>query len=211
MPRIHLAATLLTAVLVATARPASAETAEAALCRSNPAFAPDVMREVVAEQLSRDHDPSLDATTPDKLAAEAVEQGVADCAADMRRDGALYAVLAGLAPEDRAAGWDAYNTACGDRHAAKGDCVRAELASVQALRRMIAHDTPPGARAIAETCNLVLRSNPPMADWRECVDLGLAAHASRERAAACKLSVTWHVARTGAEAGRTVSDCLRKG
>ena len=202
------AAFLAALTLATTAR---AEGPEATLCRDNPAYSLTVMREVITEQLSRDHDPSLDNTPPDKLAAAAVEQGVADCVADMRRDVTLYNSIAGLSEQDRAPGWDAYNTACGDRHVSKGDCVRAEVASVQAIRRMVAHDTPKGARAIAETCDLVLQSNPPMADWRECVDLGLAAHASPEAAARCKLGVSWHTAKTGAEAGRIVGACLRGG
>ncbi|MGG2329536.1 hypothetical protein ACE40V_24600, partial [Salmonella enterica] len=81
------------------------------------------------------------------------------------------------------------------------DCVKAEIGSQQALRLMLASDKPPGAKAIAQTCELVLQADPAMADWRECVDVALAEHATPQAADACKLSVTWHATKNGAEAG----------
>ncbi len=183
----------------------------ASLCASNPAYSPEVMRSVVDAQLSKDHDPSLDSAPPDQIATEAVGQGIADCAAEMRRDPGLYSVLAALPEDERASGWDAYNTACDSHVGSKGACVTAEVDSMRALKRMVATNSPPGARTLVQTCQLVLKGAPAMADWRECVDQGLKAHAAPDRAAACKLSLPWHLARTGAEAGQRLNACLRGG
>ena len=60
--------------------------AAARLCRLNPAYSLSVMRAVVDAQLAKDHDPSLDASPPDDIAAQAVEQGVAECATALRAD-----------------------------------------------------------------------------------------------------------------------------
>jgi len=190
---------------------AAADDAAAAICRSNPAYSLPVMRSVLDSQLSKDHDPALDAEPPDQMAAEAVEQGVADCAAELRRTPGIYQVMAGLSGSELAVGWDAYNTACDSHAASKADCIKAEVGSVQALKRMAATDKPAGAKALVETCELVLQTDPPMAEWRSCVDQALAVHASAEAAARCKTSVTWHIAKTGAEAAQPIVQCLRRG
>jgi hypothetical protein len=106
-------------------------------------------------------------------------------------------------------GWDAYNTTCDDRKASKAACIKAEIGSAQALRRMAQKDQPPGAKALVQACQLVLTSDLAMSEWRLCVDQGLAVHASPAKAAQCKTSVTWHVAKTGAAAGNEVAACLR--
>jgi hypothetical protein len=190
---------------------AASPTPEMMLCATNPAYSASVMRSVLESQLQRDHDPSLDSTPPDQLAEQAVEQGISECAEAMRKDATIYAALYPLASDERTIGWDAYNTACNDRVGSKGACITAEVGSVRALKRMAAADTPPGARALVQACQLVLKTDPAMADWRACVDQGLAVHAPPAKASACKLSVNWHVARTGAEAGRLVTACLRGG
>lgn len=194
-----------------TAARAAPPDAESMLCATNPAYSLQVMQSVVNAQLARDHDPSLDDAPPDQIARQAVQQGIIDCAKEMQRDPALYRVLSGLAFDERAIGWDAYNTACDDRHQSKGDCVMAEVGASRALKRMVASNNPAGSRALVQACQLVMRGTPPMTDWRECVDAGLATHAAPARAEACKLSVQWHVAKTGAEAGRLLGACLRGG
>ncbi len=183
----------------------------AALCRSNPAFSVTVMRSVLDAQLSKDHDPALDADPPDQMAAEAVEQGVADCAKELKRDPSIYQAMAGLGGSELSIAWDAYNTACDTHAASKAACIKAEVGSVRALKRMAATDRPAGAKALVQTCELVLQTDPAMAEWRVCVDEALAAHATPEAAARCKTSVTWHVAKTGAEAAQTIRQCLRQG
>jgi hypothetical protein len=74
---------------------------------------------------------------------------------------------------------------------------------------MAQKDQPPGAKALVQACQLVLTSDLAMSEWRLCVDQGLAVHASPAKAAQCKTSVTWHVAKTGAAAGNEVAACLR--
>jgi len=198
--------------LAAYATPAvAADDVAASICRGNPAYSLAVMRSVLESQLSKDHDPALDAEPPDQMAAEAVEQGVADCAAELRRDPAIYQVMSGLGGNDLAIGWDAYNTACDTHTRSKADCIKAEVGSVRALKRMVATDQPAGAKALVETCELVLQTDPAMAEWRVCVDQTLAVHASAGAAARCKTSVTWHVAKTGAEAAQPIVACLRRG
>ena len=184
--------------------------AAASLCRTNPAYSAAVMRSVLLAQLQKDHDPALDAEPPDQMAAEASEQGVKDCATELRREPSIYKALAPLSGSDLPVGWDAYNTACSDHSQTKADCIKAEVGSVRALKRMMATDQPPGAKALVESCELVLQSDPAMADWRECVDTALAAHADPGRAAHCKTSVAWHVAKTGAEAGTILRTCLQR-
>jgi hypothetical protein len=192
-------------------RPAvAADDAAATLCRTNPAYSVQVMRAVLESQLQKDHDPSLDAEPPDQLAAEAVEQGVTDCAEVLRHDPTIYQALAALNPQDLQIGWDAFNTACDDRSSSKTACIKAEVASVRALKKMAVTNQPPGAKALVETCELVMQADPPMAEWRECVDQALAVHASPDQAAHCKTSVTWHTAKTGAEAARVIVPCLRQ-
>jgi hypothetical protein len=181
------------------------------LCATNPAYSPTVMRAVLQEQLQRDHDPALDATPPDQLAEQAVEQGISECADAMAKDPSIYTALSSTTDDERTFGWDAYNTACNDRAVSKGACITAEIGSVRALKHMAATNTPPGARALVQTCQLVLKTDPAMADWRSCVDQALAVHAAPEKAAACKLSVNWHTAKTGAQAGQIVAACLRGG
>ncbi len=189
----------------------AADDAETTLCRSNPAYSIEVMRNVLQAQLQKDHDPALDAESPDQMADEAVEQGVKDCAADLQRNPAIYKALAPLTGNDLPVGWDAYNTACSDRNVSKAACIAAEVGSVRALKRMMVTDQPPGAKALVESCELVLTADPPMADWRECVDTALAAHADADRARQCKTAVAWHVAKTGVEAGKILRGCLGKG
>jgi hypothetical protein len=182
-----------------------------ALCATNPAYSITVMRSVLDAQLQRDHDPSLDSASPDELAQQAVAQGITECSDAMHKDPSIYGALASLPVLERQIGWDAYNTACSDRTASKGACITAEVGSVQALKHLAAANTPPGARALVQACELILKTDPAMADWRECVDEGLRVHASADKAAACKLSVNWHVAKTGVEAGKVITQCLRGG
>ena len=186
------------------------EDAATILCRSNPAYGVDIMRGVLEAQLQKDHDPALDAQPPAQMAVEASEQGIKDCAAELQAHPAIFQALVTLSGSELEVGWDAYNSACGDRGGSKADCIKSEVGSVRALKRMIATDTPPGAKTLVETCELVLQSEPSMADWRECVDLGLAAHAAADRATRCKTIVPWHGARTGAEAGKIVAACLSR-
>jgi hypothetical protein len=190
------------------AAPALAGAAEA-LCAKNPAYAPSIMLAIVREQLARDHDPSLDADTPEVLADKATAQGVAECAAEMRADPSIAPALSGLNEADQSVGWDAYNTACADHHASKGQCISAEVGAAHALKRMMASNTPPGARTLVQACALVMQTDPAMAEWRQCVDQTLAVHASEDAAKRCKLSANWHVARSGSDAGRALAACLQ--
>ena len=179
------------------------------LCATNPAFSLSIMQSIIEAQLQKDHDPSLDAASPEQLAQQALDQGIGECATALRRDPDLMAALSALKGGEVVIGWDAYNTACDDRSRTKGDCIRAEVGAAHALKHMMTTDQPPGAKTLVETCQLVLQTDPTMTAWRECVDLGLAAHASNADARRCKLSVTWHSAKTGAEAGAQVAQCLR--
>jgi hypothetical protein len=198
------------ACMAVVAPPAAAEDAAATLCRSNPAYGVDVMRGVLEAQLEKDHDPALDEQPPAQMAVEASEQGIKECGADLAAHPAIFQALVMLRGTDLEVGWDAYNTACADRAASKADCIKAEVGSVRALKKMMATNTPPGSKALVETCELVLQSEPAMADWRECVDLALAAHAAPERAVTCKTNVPWHVAKTGAQAGKILAACLSR-
>ncbi len=191
------------------AAPALAGEAET-LCARNPAYTPAIMLAIVREQLSRDHDPALDADTPEHLAEQATAQGIAECAAEVRADPSIAAALSGLAEADQSVGWDAYNTACADHRASRGQCITAEVGAARALKRMMAANTPPGARTLVQACALVLQTDPAMAEWRSCVDQTLAVHASEDAAKRCKLSASWHVAKTGADAGRVIAECLRR-
>jgi hypothetical protein len=120
-------------------------------------------------------------------------------------------VLQSFSGADREMAWDAFNTSCADHAASRADCIRAEVGSVRALKHMVAKDDPPGAKALVETCQLVLKPDPPMADWRECVDLALATHAGRGTAERCKTSVAWHTTTSGADAGHLLAACLNAG
>ena len=180
------------------------------LCAKNPAYAPRIMLAIVREQLARDHDPALDADTPEVLADKASAQGIAECAAEMRADPSIVPALSGLSEADQSVGWDAYNTACSDHHASKGQCITAEVGADQALKRMMKTNSPPGAKALVQACALVMQTDPAMAEWRQCVDQGLAVHASEDAARRCKLSANWHVAKTGSEAGRVLAACLSR-
>ena len=191
------------------AAPAMAGPAET-LCAGNPAFSEHVMLVIVQEQLQHDHDPALDADTPEKLAEKAAAQGIAECAADLRADPSISAALSGLDAADLQVGWDAYNTACADHKASRGACITAEVASSRALKRMVRTNTPPGSKSLVQTCELVMQTDPVMAEWRRCVDIGLAVHATAEKALACKTSVAWHTAKTGDEAGHLVAACLQR-
>ncbi len=195
--------------LAVTAGPAMAEDALSALCRTNPAYSPAVMRAVLAAQLQRDHDDALDAEPPDQLAAEAVAQGVKECAEALGRDPKLAGVLAGFGGADQKVAWDAYNISCADHVGTTAECVAAEVGSVRALKRMASQDQPPGAQALVQSCELIMTADPPMADWRQCVDQGLAVHASKDAAVRCKTSVNWHVTKSGLEAGHILAACLR--
>jgi hypothetical protein len=181
------------------------------LCSTNPAFSRGVMLEIVQEQLARDHDPALDADTPDKLADQAVAQGISECAAEMRADPSIPAAFAGLSGKDREVAWDAYNTACADHRSSKGACIQAEIGAADALKRMVSRNTPPGARSLVQTCQLVMKDDPAMVEWRICVDTALAVHASPAVVETCKVRVNYHVAKTGADAGRVVAACLKAG
>ena len=209
---MRVAVLLVLAVGVAVCAPgarARAEDSVTVLCRSNPAYSADVMKNVLQAQLEKDHDAALDAEPPDQMAAEAAEQGVKDCATELQANQPLYQTLSVLSGADLQVGWDAFNTACADHSASKAACVKAEVGSVRALKRMVATNQPPGAKNLVETCELVLKTDPPMSDWRECVDTALSVHASAESAARCKISVPWHNARTGVEAGVVMRDCLK--
>lgn len=197
----------------ATAQPAfaAAPLTPETVCASNPAYSASVMLGIVQEQLSKDHDSSLDQEPPDKLAAEAATQGISDCATEMRGDPATYKSIAGLTGPDLFVGWDAYNTSCADRKGTKGECIHAEVAAARALKHMATTNQPPGSKALVQTCELVMKTNPAMSEWRECVDRALAVHAPEPVATKCKMSVAWHTARTGTEAGRAVADCLKGG
>ncbi len=194
------------------AGPACAQSADnMAICATNPAYGPDVMRSVLNAQLQRDHDEALDAEPPEQMAREAAALGIKECAADLTAHPAIGQVLAGLVTIDQQVAWDAYNTTCSDHGATKAACMKAEVGSAQALRRMSKTNDPAGSRALVSACQLVLTSDFAMVEWRTCVDAGLAVHASPARAAQCKTSVNWHVAKTGAQAGGIVAGCLRQG
>ncbi len=179
-----------------------------ALCRTNPANSPNVMRAIVEAQLAQDHDPSLDSETPSDLAAAAVTAGVEDCAHDLAADTAATTAIAGAGPL-QAIAWDAWNTTCADRKPSRGDCINAELGAAKAIRHMSATDQPPGSKAIAETCELLMQPDPALAEWRECIDIGLSAKAPPEDAKRCKLAVTWHSTKSGADAGAALGACLK--
>ena len=199
------------ALLLAATAAQAADDAATRVCRTNPAFTSSVMQSVLQAQLEKDHDPALDAESPDQLAAEATEQGVSDCAVELRRDPGILTVMTGLTGYELQVAWDAFNISCTDHKASKAECIRAEVGSVRALKRMVATDKPTGAKALVEACELVLQSDPTMAEWRSCVDQTLAMHASADTAAKCKLSVSWHTARTGAEAASAIGKCLKGG
>ena len=186
-------------------------TALMATCATNPAYAPDIMRTVLNAQLQKDHDEALDAEPPAQMANEAAALGIKECAADLAAHPAIGQVLAGLALGDQQVAWDAYNTTCSDHGATKAACMKAEVGSAQALRRMSRTNDPVGSRALVAACQLVLKSDFAMVEWRLCVDTGLAVHATPARDAACKISVNWHAAKTGAQAGAIVAACLKQG
>jgi hypothetical protein len=204
-------AAFLGCVLLCAPHAADAEDAAVTLCRSNPAYALNVIQQIVAAQLERDHDPALDTEPPDQMAAGAVELGVKECADVLHKDAATQQVLASLSGSDQQVAWDAFNTSCSDHVASRAACIRAEVGSVHALKHMTARDDPPGSKALVEACALVLKPDPAMADWRECVDDALAAHADRAAANRCKTSVPWHVTTSGADAGHTLARCLGGG
>ena len=202
---------LLPLVLFACTAPAAAwaQNPVVTLCATNPAYGQEVMRSVLDAQLSKDHDPALDAEPPEQMAAETAQLGIKECAADLTAHPAIIQVFTGLSVIDRIVAWDAYNTSCGDHKATKAECMKAEVGSAQALRHMSLADTPPGARALVQACQLVMTSDLAMVEWRLCVDQGLAVHATPAKAVQCKTSVNWHVAKTGAEAGAEVARCLK--
>jgi hypothetical protein len=187
---------------------ARAEDAAATLCRTNPANSLTVIQGIVNAQLQRDHDPALDTEPPDQMAAGAVELGVKQCADILRSDPSTHQALSSYTGTDLQVAWDAFNTSCANHIASRSACIRAEVASTQALRRMTQHDDPPGSKAMVEACELILKPDPAMADWRECVDQALATHAGRPAANRCKTSVAWHVTSSGADAGRELAGCL---
>ena len=203
--------TLLLAIAAPPAACAAAPLTPETVCASNPAYSASVMLGIVQEELTKDHDASLDQEAPDKLAAEAATQGISDCAMEMRSDQATYQSIAGLTGPDLFVGWDAYNTSCADRKGTKGACIHAEVAAARALKHMATTNQPPGSKALVQTCELVMKTNPAMSEWRECVDHALAVHAPEPVAVKCKMSVSWHTAKTGMEAGRAVADCLKSG
>ena len=202
MKRLLLVATLLTTQ-------AHADDATT-LCATNPAYTRQVMLEIVQAQLLRDHDPALDADTPDHLADQATAQGISECAAELRADPSIAAALADTDKADRSIAWDAYNTACADHKASRGACIAAETGAAKALKHLMAPGSPPAAKTLVQACQLILQPDLPMTDWRQCVDQALALHPTQDRAAECKLSANWHVSHTGAEAGAALAACLRK-
>ncbi len=181
------------------------------LCAQNPAYSLSIMLKIVQSQLEGDHDPGLDADTPENIAKQAQAQGIAECAAEVRRDPSIPAAFAGLSGADQPVAWDAYNTTCADHRASRGACISSEVQSDKALKKMIATDKPEAAKVLVQTCELVLQTDPALAEWRACVDEGLALHPSESAAKRCKLSATWHVAKTGVEAGAIIVACLRGG
>ncbi len=189
------------------ATPALASEAET-VCATNPVYSRSIMLSVVQSQLQRDHDAALDTDTPDHLATRAMAQGIAECAAGLRADPSIASAFAGLDKHDLSVAWDAYNTACADRKASRGACVTAEVGAAKAIKRLMSAGSPLVARTLVQACELVLQPDPAMADWRQCVDVSLAAHPTPERAAQCKLSANWHVAKTGADAGASLVACL---
>ena len=189
---------------------ANAQNAVIQLCATNPAYGQDVMRSVLEAQLAKDHDPALDAEPPEQMAAETAQLGIKQCAADLTAHPAIIQAMTGLNSTDMQVAWDAYNTSCDDHKASKAECVKAEVGSAQALRHMSRSDNPPGSKALVQACQLVMTSDLAMVEWRICVDKGLAVHAAPDKAARCKTSVNWHVARTGAAAGDEVAACLRR-
>ena len=201
---------LLPVMILMLAGSAQAEDAATSLCRLNPAYAVGTMRAVIDEELKTAHDPSLDETPPDQLAQQASDQGVADCGKELAANKPLYDVLAALTPDRQVIGWDAFNVACANHSTSKADCVRAEVSSDAALRRMGSSNHPPGAKALIETCQLVLPPTVAMAEWRACVDTALLEHSPEEIVDGCKTGVPWHSAATGAEAGKLIVACLRK-
>ncbi len=201
---------ILVLLVLLAAGPAWAETAES-LCSSNPAFSPDVMLRVVQVELQGDHDPALDADTPEHIASQASTQGISECASEMRNDPSIAGALGALKGADLEAGWDAYNTACADRKVSRGACISAEVDAGKALKQMTKDDEPTGAKSLVQTCQLVMKADRGNSEWKQCVDMGLAAHASGSAARRCKLSATWHVAGSGAEAGGIIANCLRGG
>ncbi len=214
LPCYHPRMTRLALTLLLTAWPlwhvnAQAADPQSALCATNPAYSLPLMQSIIEAQLQKDHDPSLDAAPPEQLAQQALDQGISECATSLRQDPGMMAALAALKGADVTIGWDAYNTACDDRRVSKGDCIRSEVAAAHALKHMMATNQPPGAKTLVEACQLVLQTDPTMTDWRQCVDLSLAVHATPGDAKRCKLSLTWHSAKTGADAGALVAQCLR--
>jgi hypothetical protein len=202
---------LLPLMLLLPAIPAAAQpNAVVQLCATNPAYSQDVMRSVLDAQLQRDHDPALDSKPPEEMAAETAQLGIQDCAKDLTANPGIIQALTGLSQTDMQVAWDAYNTNCDDRRASKAECMKAEVGSAQALRHMVKTDQPDGARALVQACQLVLVSDLAMTEWRLCVDQGLAVHAPPAKAAQCKTSVNWHVAKTGQQAGAEVASCLRR-
>lgn len=179
-----------------------------ALCAQNPAFGVDIMRSVIEEQRRSGQNPDLDQADPDRLARQAADRGIADCAADMAREPALFDTLAAQTGTDATIGWDAFNVACASHAGSMAACITAEISSARALKRMSAGNRPPGATALVETCALVLPQTPPMAEWRACVDIALSVRAPEAAALACKTNVPWHSASNGAAAGRIVAACL---
>jgi D-alanyl-D-alanine carboxypeptidase len=201
---------ILVFLVLLAAGPAWAETADS-LCSSNPAFAPDVMLRVVQVELQGDHDPSLDADTPEHIASQASTQGIAECAAEVRTDPSIASALGAMKGADLQAGWDAYNTVCTDKRVSRGACISAEVNAGKALKQMTKDDEPAGAKTLVQTCTLVMKADRGNAEWKQCVDMGLAVRASGSAAKRCKMSATWHVAETGAQAGEIIANCLRGG
>jgi hypothetical protein len=180
-------------------------------CAGDPAFRPDAVRAVIGQELAREHDPALDDQTPEQILEGTISTGITECVRTLHRDPSIYAAIDLPDPIDRSIAWDAYNSACGDRVAARGACIVAEVAAQHALKRMSTRNVPPGARALVQACELVLVPQPPLAEWRECVDMGLANRAPPARAEACKLKLPWHTAHSGKEAGQLVQACIGKG
>ena len=190
------------------ARPAADP--QSLICATNPAYSLTIMRTVIDEELAKEnHDPSLDNEPPDRIAVESMDQGIGECATALRQDPDLMAELSSLKGADVDYGWDAFNTACDGHAQTKGNCIRAEVGAARALKHMSSTNLPPGARTIVESCQLILKSEPTMANWRECVDLGLAAQAPPAAAKRCKLSVNWHMSSNGKEAGDELAACLK--
>ena len=64
---------------------------------------------------------------------------------------------------------------------------------------MVATDEP--AETLVQTCELVMKAEPGLSEWRACVDEALAVHASEGTVKRCKLSAIGMRRRRGRRRG----------